>query len=194
MNLKDVSVTKYSSTNIKTNKILKLLKLINFLNYIINLSQSSFWHWKRSLIFIINFKLIISTTNTKTTENSKSYNRNFQQKLIDDDIYFNKYEYFNDQVSFESNNLKEINSRLVQSQLSLSPSQFFKEKFKEFKRVNVYVSKENKTIKPVISIIKDKIKDDKYVKEDILFTNLTSLTNNTFITAKSDLYYNVRPK
>ena len=46
----------------------------------------------------------------------------------------------------------------------------------------------------MILIIKDKIKDDKYVKEDVLFTNLTSLTNDILITTKSNLYYDTRSK
>ena len=46
----------------------------------------------------------------------------------------------------------------------------------------------------MISIIKDKIKDNKYVKEDILFTNLTSLINDMFTITKPNLYINVRFK
>lgn len=46
----------------------------------------------------------------------------------------------------------------------------------------------------MILIIKDKIKDSKYVKEDVLFINLISLTNDTLTTVKSDLYYDVRSK
>ena len=46
----------------------------------------------------------------------------------------------------------------------------------------------------MISIIKDKIKNEKCIKEDVLFTNLTSLINDMFTTTKSDLYIDVRPK
>ena len=44
----------------------------------------------------------------------------------------------------------------------------------------------------MISIIEDKIKDEKYVKEDVLFTNLISLTNDILTTTKSDLYIDTR--
>jgi hypothetical protein len=46
----------------------------------------------------------------------------------------------------------------------------------------------------MILIIKDKIIDNKYVKEDVLFNNLTSLIDDILIVAKPDLYYSVRPK
>jgi hypothetical protein len=43
----------------------------------------------------------------------------------------------------------------------------------------------------MILIIKGKIIDNKYVKGDVLFNNLTPLINNILIVVKSDLYYNV---
>ena len=58
----------------------------------------------------------------------------------------------------------------------------------------MYISKENKITKIVILIIKDKIKDKKYIKEDVLFINLTFLINNIFIIVKLDLYINIHFK
>ena len=46
----------------------------------------------------------------------------------------------------------------------------------------------------IILIIKDKIKDEKCIKEDILFINFTSLINDIFTTTKSNLYINIRSK
>ena len=46
----------------------------------------------------------------------------------------------------------------------------------------------------MILVIKDKIRDNKYVKGDILFINLISLITDMLIAAKLDLYYGVRPK
>jgi hypothetical protein len=46
--------------------------------------------------------------------------------------------------------------------------------------------------KTVILVIKDKIRDDKCVKEDVLFTNLTPLINNMLTAAKPNLYYSAR--
>ena len=46
----------------------------------------------------------------------------------------------------------------------------------------------------MILIIKDKIIDDKCVKEDVLFINLMPLINEMLLAAKPDLYYSARPE
>ena len=97
-----------------------------------NSSQFSSRCRKRSLTFTVDTRPTTDITNTKTTENSKSYSRNFQQKFIDDDVYSNKYKYFDSRVSLKSNNLKEINEILIQSRFFLLPLQFFNKNFKEF--------------------------------------------------------------
>lgn len=135
-----------------------------------------------------------NTTNSRTTERSGPYSRNFQQNLIDGGIYPDEYEYPDGRVPPEPDNLKEINEMLTQPQLSLSPSLFPHEKFREFTRADAHVSKENKATKTVIPIIEGKTVDDKSVEGDLLFTNLTPLTNNMLTAAKPDLYYGARPE
>jgi hypothetical protein len=90
--------------------------------------------------------------------------------------------------------MEEINERLKQPRPSLSPSQFPKEKFREFKRVDAHVSKESKATKTVILIIEGKIIDNKCVEGDVLFNNLTPLIDDILIVAKPDLYYGARPE
>lgn len=90
--------------------------------------------------------------------------------------------------------MEEINEMLTQPRLSLSPSLFPNEKFREFKRADTHVSKENKATRTVIPIIEGKTADDKCVEGDVLFTNLTPLTNNMLTAAKLDLYYGARPE
>lgn len=46
----------------------------------------------------------------------------------------------------------------------------------------------------MIPIIEGKTADDKCVEGDVLFTNLTPLTNNMLTAAKPDLYYGARPE
>ena len=46
----------------------------------------------------------------------------------------------------------------------------------------------------MIPIIEGKITDDKCVEGDVLFTNLTPLTNDMLTAAKPDLYYGARPE
>ena len=90
--------------------------------------------------------------------------------------------------------MEKINEILTQPRPSLSPSQFSNENFKEFKRADAHVSKENKATKTVIPIIEGKITDDKCVEGDVLFTNLTPLINDMLTAAKPDLYYGARPE
>lgn len=153
-------------------------------------SQSSPRGRKRGSAFTLYIKT--TTNTTKTTESSGSYSRNFQQKLIDGGIYSDEYEYPDDRVPPKPDNLKEINQKLTQSRPSLSPSHFFNEKFKEFKRADAHVFKENKAIKTVIPIIEGKITDDKCVEGEVLFTNLKPLTSDMLTAAKPDLYYGAR--
>ncbi|ERF69373.1 hypothetical protein EPUS_08645 [Endocarpon pusillum Z07020] len=164
------------------------------LNHIMSSSQSSSRGRKRSLASTLDTRLTTNTTNTRTTESSGPYSRNFQQKLIDGGVYPDEYEYPDGRVPPEPDNLEEINGILTHPRPSLSPSQFSNEKFKEFKRADAHVSKENKATKTVIPIIEGKIKDGKCVEGDVLFTNLTPLTNDMLTAAKPDLYYGARPE
>ena len=158
-----------------------------------SLSQSSSRRRKRGQAST-DIRPTTNTTNTKTTESSGPYSRNFQQKLIDNGVYPDEYEYPDGRVPPEPDNLEEINEILIQPRSSLSPSRFSNEKFREFKRADAHVSKENKATKTVIPIIEGKIKDSKCVEGDILFTNLAPLTNDELKAAKPDLYYGARPE
>ena len=191
--LKGVSITRYPPTSIETDA-LQLSEPVDPLSHTMNSSQSSSRGRKRSLASTVDTRPTTDTTNTKTTESSGPYSRNFQQKLIDDGVYPDEYEYPDGRVPPEPDNLEEINGILTQPRPSLSPSQFSNEKFKEFKRTDAHVSKENKATKTVIPIIEGKIKDGKCVEGDVLFTNLTPLTNDVLTAAKPDLYYGARPE
>jgi hypothetical protein len=192
--LKGVSITRYSSVGNKADDALKFPEPIDPLNITMSSSQSSSRGRKRGSVSTLDTRPTTNTTNTKTTESSGPYSRNFQQKLIDGGIYPDEYEYPDSRVPLEPDNLEEINQRLAQPRPSLSPSQFSNKKFKEFKRADAHVSKENKTTKRVIPIIEGKITDNKCVKGEVLFTNLKPLTNDMLTAAKPDLYYGARPE
>jgi hypothetical protein len=55
----------------------------------------------------------MNTINTKITESSGPYSRNFQQNLINGGVYSNRYKYSNGRVLLKPDNLKEINEILI---------------------------------------------------------------------------------
>jgi hypothetical protein len=112
--LKGVSIMRYPLISAKADDVVKLLEPVNPLNHIMSSSQSSCRRQKRSLASTMNIRPTMNTINTKTIKSSGPYSRNFQQKLINDGVYPDEYEYPNDRVSLEPNNLEEINQILTQ--------------------------------------------------------------------------------
>lgn len=157
-------------------------------------SQCSSRGRKRGLASDLDTRPSTNATSTKTTESSGLYSHNFQQKLIDNNIYPNRYKYPDGRAPPKPDNLKEIDEILIQSRPSLSPSRFSNENFEDFQEADAHVSKENKATRTVIPIIEGKILDDKCIEGEILFTKLAPLTNDTLTAAKPDLYYGARPE
>jgi hypothetical protein len=192
--LKGVSITRYPPTSTETDDVLKIPEPVDPLNHTMSSSQSSFQGRKRSRASTQDTRPTTNTTNTRTTGSSGPYSRNFQQRLIDGGVYPDEYEYPDGRVPPEPDNIEEINERLKQPRPSLSPSQFPNEKFREFKRADAHVSKENKATKTVVPIIEGKITDNKCVEGDVLFNNLAPLTEDMLTAAKPDLYCGARPE
>lgn len=186
--LKGVSITKYPPTSVEADDTVKLPEPVDPLKHIMKSSQSSSRRRKRGLASAVDTKPTTSTINTKT-ETSGPYNRNFEQKLIDGGVYPDGYEFPDDRVLPEPDNLEEIRERLLQTRSSLSLSQFSSTDFKEFEQANKRVSKENRVMNRVIPIIEGKIRDDKCAGGDIPFNNLEPLTKDSLTAAKPDLYY-----
>jgi hypothetical protein len=138
------------------------------------------------------------TTNTKptttTTRNTRPYDRDFQQNLIDGGVYPDEYEYPDGRIPARPNNWEEINERLAQPRASLSPSQFSDDKFRKFKRADTYAFKEDQVTKTVIPFIEGEITDAKCVSGNIPFTNLDHLTDGTLVPGNPDLYDGARPE
>ena len=114
----------------------------------------------------------ITTSKTKKTS---SYDPNFEQNLINNDIYSDDYDFLNDRDSSRLNNENEILSRLGQPRSSLSSSQFFNKKFRIFKKISVIQN----TVR--ISFAKN-----------LVFKNLESLIHDNLIDVKSDFYDEAR--
>ncbi|MCJ1449359.1 MAG: hypothetical protein MMC23_009879 [Stictis urceolatum] len=134
------------------------------------------------------------TTNTTRTKSTGTYDRDFQQHLIDHGIYPDKYEYPDGSETVEPMEWEEINQRLAQPRPSLSPSQFSDGKFKKFARADAHVSKEKQVSESVIPIIEGKIPDSKCRSGGIPFNNLDPLTDGTLKPGNPDIFYGARPE
>src|SRR5690348_9113982 len=85
-------------------------------------------------------------TNTTTTR-SGPYDRNFQQKLIDSDIYPHGYRYPDGRVPAKPENREAINQRLAQPRPSLSPSRFTEEDYEKFIQADADARNEDQVTK-----------------------------------------------
>jgi hypothetical protein len=135
-----------------------------------------------------------STSRTSTTRNTTTYDRDFEQNLIDHGIYPEEYEHPDGREAPMPKNWDEINQRLTQPRASLSPSKFSDQDFKDFKRANAHAFKEKQATNTVIPIIEGKMGDGRCVAGDIPFNNLDHLTDGTIAPGKPDLFYGAHPE
>lgn len=130
-----------------------------------------------------------STSKTNNTEGkirSSAYDANFGQRLVDHGIYMNN------QKSIPSN-INEIRQRLAQPRPSLSPSRFSEEHsraFDQFRQKNEDAINEGDVIRNILLTIYGDDDDVSHIlhKQDLLFTRLESITENTTVDAKPDFY------
>ncbi|KAF2872951.1 hypothetical protein BDV95DRAFT_627773 [Massariosphaeria phaeospora] len=140
------------------------------------------------------------TTNTLNSKSTGVYDRVFQQKLIDNAVYPDAYEYPDGSIPAEPSNLEDLNRILAQPRPSLSPSRFSDEEFRRFRRADAHAAKEKQVSESAISIIEGKIADLKCRSGGIPFTNLDDLVNSdpladrTLKPGNPDIYYGARPE
>src|SRR5205814_8088203 len=73
-----------------------------------------------------------SKTTTSKTKKSSPYDSNFEQILIDNGIYSDQYHHPDGRRHLKPDNWDEINQRIAQPRLSLSPSRFSDGAFEDF--------------------------------------------------------------
>ncbi|KAM5437939.1 hypothetical protein McanMca71_002161 [Microsporum canis] len=134
------------------------------------------------------------SNNKTTTKTTSTYNRNFEQRLIDYGVYPDGYEYPDGRLPAMPNNWDEINEKLAQPRPSLSPSKFSESEFRKFKRADTIASKEKPVATSVVPTIDGNISDPKCVGGDYPFGNLAPLTDGTLANAKPDHFYGARPE
>ena len=122
------------------------------------------------------------------------YDRNFEQHLIDNNIFPPHYGYPDGRIPLEAENKKEILQLLARRRASLSPSRFSDEDFRKFQKADANASRERQVTEKVFPIIEGDIGDSKCTDGGIPFTNLKSLTNDKLAHANPDLYYGARPE
>ncbi|EFQ99615.1 hypothetical protein MGYG_02628 [Nannizzia gypsea CBS 118893] len=135
-----------------------------------------------------------STSKTAKTTSTSTYNRNFEQCLIDNGIYPPGYKYPNGQRPAKPSNWSELNERLAQRRSSLSLSQFSEDDFEEFVEKDANIRKEKPIGRFTVSIIEGKVGDVASMGEDYPFTNLAPLTDKTLANAKPDHFFGARPE
>ena len=134
------------------------------------------------------------TTNTTKTKSTGTYDRDFQQHLVDHGIYPARYRYPDGSVVAKPDGWEEVNRMLVQPRPSLSPSQFSDEAFENFATADAHASKEKQVSESVIPIIEGKSPDNKCRSGGIPFNNLDSLTDGTLKPGNPDIFYGARPE
>jgi len=134
-----------------------------------------------------------STTKTTTSKTKKTspYDPNFEQNLIDNYIYPSHYDFPDDRVPPKPNNWKDINMRLKEPRLSLSPSRFSDEAFDTFVRTNSRALNEDAVMGDVFPVIQGTARIPS--AKNLVFGNLEPLTHGNLVDAKPDFYDGARP-
>ena len=135
-----------------------------------------------------------NTTAKKVTKSSESHDHNFEQRMVDNGIYPDKYEYRFGGFLPNPENRKEIVQKLVKRRASLSPSVYSEEKFRDFRRANARATSGQKASVEVIPIIQRATSNPKLVGRNIPFYNLNPMMAGTHHSAKPKIYYGARPE
>lgn len=120
---------------------------------------------------------------SKSAKRSSAYNADFEQKLVDHHVYMENRA---SRANIEPRNLEEILQRLARRRPSLDPSNFTKSDFQAFKQANDEVVSEKKLDRTIFPTIHGNLNIPN--EENIRFTRLDSLTDNTTVNAQPDFY------
>lgn len=119
------------------------------------------------------------------------WSSDFQQHLVDNDVYPHGYRYPDRSVPAKPNNCEEINQILAKPR---PWSEFTDEEYEIFVQADADASKEKQVSESVVPIIEGKIADGNCRSGGIPFTNLDPLTDGTLKPGKPDIYHGARPE
>ncbi|ATY65041.1 hypothetical protein A9K55_005004 [Cordyceps militaris] len=117
---------------------------------------------------------------------SSAYDKDFEQNLIDHNIYPEGFKHTDGRTTPEPNNLDSIVESLAYPRASLSPSQFSISAFKSFRAANSQVVSKGKVMADILPTIRG---NSEILNEGNLpFANLKSITNGTTVDAVPNWY------
>ena len=133
------------------------------------------------------------TTEGGTSKSLSTYDRRFQQVLVDARVYPPHYEHSDGRVAPEPGNWDDIKQRLARPRSSLSPSKFSKEQHKSFVRLDASAAKEGQVKRQVMPVIEGTVKDPRTASGEIPFTNLDPLVaGENLVAGNPDFYRGAR--
>ncbi|KGQ07756.1 hypothetical protein BBAD15_g6917 [Beauveria bassiana D1-5] len=133
-----------------------------------------------------------ATSVSSRAKRSSAYDKDFEQNLIDNDIYPEGFEHRDGRSTPEPNNLDEIVKGLAHPRASLSPSQFSVSAFKSFRMANSRVISEGKVMADILPTIRGNSEIPN--EGNLPFGNLESITNGTTVDAVPDWYDGSYPR
>ncbi|KAM7210664.1 hypothetical protein V8F06_013947 [Rhypophila decipiens] len=131
-----------------------------------------------------------ATSVSSKAKRSSAYDNDFEQHLIDHNVYLEGYEYTGDRQTPEPGNMDEVHLELLAGRASLSPSHFPEPVFRDFKRKNNTKS-EGTIMRNVIPIITGNTSIPN--EGNLRFTNFKSLTGGLTVNAVPDFFDGALP-
>lgn len=135
-----------------------------------------------------------NTSFSDHTGRSSAYDRDFEQKLVDNNIYPEEYEFPDGSFPPLPDNADYILDQMRQPRPSLSPSKFGDEVFRQFKRANAQARDEDDVITNILpTILGDGDRVHRSASNKPL-TNLAPIAPEEFKDIKPDRYYGAPPE
>ena len=117
---------------------------------------------------------------------SSAYDKNFQEHLINNNIYPVGFAYQDERSDIEPSNMESLQADLSAERASLSPSQFTPAKFREFKDKDNRATFEHEVMSAIIPIISGS--STIHSQQNVLFTELEPIATEDVVKPKPDLF------
>ena len=124
-----------------------------------------------------------TSNSTSSNRRSSAYDNDFEQHLVDHRVYMNNRK-------SKPGDSQRLHQRLPQPRPSLSPSRFSDNAFEDFQRKNDDLIDEGEVMRDVVPIICGNANIPN--KQNLLFTRLDPIANDTTVDAKPDFYDGAR--